>query len=61
MTTITSADRAVTGESKLTLEQYKRLIGRRVRIINPHKGEPDVGPITGVGKLYVTVKLTEKL
>ena len=55
------ANRTVTGESKLTLEQYKRLIGRRVRLVNPHKGEPDTGTITGVGKLYITVRLTEEL
>ena len=45
----------------MTLEQCKRLVGRRVRIVNPHKGEPDVGVISGVGKLYVSVELTEDL
>ena len=51
----------VIGESKLTLEQFKRKIGRRVRLINPHKGEPDTGTITGVGKLYITVELTNEV
>ena len=54
-------NRVPTGESKVTLEQLKRLIGRKVRIVNPHRGEPDVGIVSGVGKLYVTVKLTEEL
>ena len=57
----TDTNRVPTGQTKVTLEQLKRLIGRRVRIINPHRGEPDIGTVSGVGKLYVTVKLTKEL
>ena len=51
----------VIGESKVMLEQFKRLVGRRVRLVNSHRGKPVVGVITGVGKLYVTVKLSDDL
>ena len=46
-------------ETKVTLEDCKRLIGKNVRIINPTKGEGNFGHITSVGDLYVTVLLEE--
>ena len=48
-------------EVNLTLEQYRDCIGQRVRILNPASGEPNVGTITAVGKLYITVKLSSTL
>ena len=51
----------VTTESKATLNYFRGKIGKKVRIVNPRKGEPDVGIITEVGKLYITVQLTPEL
>ena len=45
------------GEQKISLNECKNLIGKTVRITNPHRGEPDTGMIARVGKLYITVKL----
>ena len=44
-------------ESKVTLEDYKQLIGRNVRIVNPTKGEGNFGHIASVGNQYITVVL----
>ena len=46
-----------TQETKFSLEEGRRLIGRRVRILNPSKNEPYIGTIAAVGKIYVTVEL----
>ena len=48
-------------ESKVTLEYCRRHLGERVRIVNPKRGEPNIGTIVAVGKLYVTVQLTPEL
>ena len=48
-------------ESKVTLEYCRHSIGKRVRIINPKRGEPNIGTIVAVGKLYVTVELTPSI
>ena len=42
-------------ESKVTLEDCKKLIGKNVRIVNPGKGEGNFGHISAVGELYVTI------
>ena len=44
-------------EIKFALEESKKLIGRRVKILNPSKNEPNIGTIATVGKIYVTVEL----
>ena len=55
---ITAAARPTrTKERKVSLIECRTLIGHRVRIINPRRGEPTVGTITKVQALYVTVKL----
>ena len=48
-------------ESKVTLEYCRRHIGDRVRIVNPKRGEPNIGTIVAVGKLYISVQLTPEL
>ena len=48
-------------EYVVSLQEYKFYIGRRVRIVNPNKGEPNIGTITAVGKLYITVYLGRDL
>ena len=45
-------------ESQVTLEQCRKLINRRVRIINPNGGEPNQGYITGIGTFFVHIKKT---
>ena len=47
-------------EAKVTLEQCRSKIGQKVRIINTKPGEPNVGKIHRVGKLYITVKLPDQ-
>ena len=49
-----------TKESKVTLDQCRSKIGRKVRITNPKSGEPNTGLIHRVGQLYVTVKLPDQ-
>ena len=44
-----------TREAKITLEQCRKLIDKRVRIINPNAGEPNEGFIKSVGTFFVTV------
>ena len=44
-------------EVKITLNECRNLIGSRVRIVNPSPGEPNIGTILKVGKLYITVDL----
>ena len=39
-------------ETKFSLEEAKKLIGRRVRILNPSKTEPHIGTVAAVGKIY---------
>ena len=49
-----------TREKTITLlEESRYLIGRQVRIVNPHKGEKNIGSILAVGKLFITVDLGE--
>ena len=45
-------------EVKPSREDCENAIGSYVRIVNPGKGEPDVGYIHSVGKLYVTVVIS---
>ena len=45
-------------ESKVSLDYCRHSIGKQVRIINPKRGESNIGTIAAVGKLYVTVELT---
>ena len=42
-------------ELKVSKEDCESLLGREVRIINPSQGEPDLGYIHSVGKVFVTV------
>ena len=42
---------------QLTIADYRKKIGRPVKILNPKFGEPDQGNIEKVGRVYVTVKL----
>ena len=42
----------------LTLEACKSLLGERVHVLNPKRGEPNEGVIYKVGRVFVTVKLT---
>ena len=44
-----------TVELKVSLEDCRSLIGKRVRIINPTSGEGNLGQIKSVGKFFVTV------
>ena len=44
-------------ELKLNLEDYRNQIGNQARIINPKRGEDNIGKVTKVGKLYVLVQL----
>ena len=44
-------------ERIVTLDQYRYLLGRQVRIVNPGKGEGNIGTIVGTGKLFVTVDI----
>ena len=44
-------------EIKLPLEEYRKHIGKKVRILNPKHGDCNYGTVTKVGKLYVLVKL----
>ena len=46
-------------ESGVTLEECRYLIGRRVRIVNPGKGEENFGTIVSTGRLYITVELSD--
>ena len=46
-------------ERNITLEESRYLIGEQVRIVNPHKGEKNIGSILAVGKLFITVDLGE--
>ena len=48
-------------ERSFTIEESRYLLGRRVRITNPAKREPNVGKILSVGKLFITVDLGEGL
>ena len=48
-------------ERSFTLEESRYLIGRRVRILNPAKHEPNIGTILSVGKVFITVDLGEGL
>ena len=54
-----STRRIVITERMLTLQEYRYSIGKRVRILNPSKGEPNIGTVSAVGKLYITVDLGE--
>ena len=44
-------------EIKLTLEGFRRHIGRKAKILNPKKGESNFGVITKVGSLYISIEL----
>ena len=46
-------------EIKVTLEQCRKLIKRKVRIINPNAGEPNQGYIKSVGTFFVTIIKTD--
>ena len=48
-------------EKSFTLEESRYLIGRKVRIINPVKHEPNIGNILSVGKVFITVDLGQGL
>ena len=48
---------AVIRERTATLEEYRYLIGKRVRIVNPSRGESNVGTIVATGKLFITVDI----
>ena len=48
-------------ERVFTLEESRYLIGRQVRIVNPHKHEKNIGTILSVWKLFVAVDLGEGL
>ena len=55
---ITGAARPTrTKERKVSLIECRSLTGHQVRIVNPRRGEPNVGTIVKVQALYVTVKL----
>ena len=45
-------------EVKVTLQKCKKLINKKVRIINPNAGEPNQGYIKSVGTFFVTVTKT---
>ena len=47
-------------ESKVTLNQCRSNIGRKVRIINPKPEEPNTDIIHRIGQLYITVKLPDQ-
>ena len=42
-------------ETKVSLEECRTLINRRVRIINPSSGEPNSGTIKSVGTFFATI------
>ena len=44
-------------EKQVSLENCRRLINHKVRIINPPKGESGYGRINGVGTYFVKVTL----
>ena len=48
---------SIVAEALVTTEECRKLIGRRVRIINPGRGETNVGIIESVGKIYITIIL----
>ena len=45
-------------EVKVTLEQCRKLLNKKVRIINPNAGEPNEGVIRSVGTFFVHVTKT---
>ena len=47
----------IVAEIAVTTEECRSLIGNRVRIVNPGRGEANTGTIESVGKLYITVAL----
>ena len=45
-------------EVKVTKEDCEGLIGSQVRIVNPGKGESDLGYIHSVGKVFITIVIS---
>ena len=45
-------------ETKVTLEQCRKLINKKVQIINPNAGEPNEGYITSVRTFFVHMTTT---
>ena len=44
-------------ERTVTLEECRYLLGKQVRIVNPGKGEGNIGTIIATGKLFITVDI----
>ena len=46
-------------EVKVTLEQCRKLVNKKVRILNPNAGEPNYGYIKSAGSFFVTIIKTD--